>query len=82
MCTEEEIFLIQELASHLKSTHVPQHHITNPLVVTFDVSIRASLPEETVLFSLASHRGLQWIVSHIQILKEHLTREPASGPTP
>lgn len=43
---------IQELAKyfHLKGTHVPQHHITNPLVVPFDVGIRASLPEETNRF--------------------------------
>lgn len=29
---------------HLQRTHVPQHHVANPLVVALDVSVRAPLP--------------------------------------
>lgn len=32
---------------HLERGHVPQHHVADPLVVAFDVSIRAPLPAET-----------------------------------
>lgn len=37
-----------EKAPHLQRTHVPQHHIADPLVVTFDVSVGAAFPEETL----------------------------------
>lgn len=68
---------------HLKSTHVPQHHITDPLVVPFDVSIRASLPDETGRFSLYYR-----VITNLHTFNTPRssegapTREPASGLTP
>lgn len=38
---------------HLQRTHVPQHHVADPLVVAFDVSVRAPLPgQNTQIVSL------------------------------
>lgn len=34
------------LRPHLQGTHVPQHDITNPLVISLHMSIRATLPWE------------------------------------
>lgn len=48
---------------HLKRGHVPQHNVANPLVVAFDVSIRAPLPEE------AQHLQHQNVVLTLFILE-------------
>ncbi len=85
---EGEVMLIRGLAKHphLKSTHVPQHHVTNPLVVPFDVSIRAPLPKETdrfadfIFITISSEASTHCIT---QTNTEGIpTREPASGLTP
>lgn len=91
-CPAGEITLVRELAQHfhLKSTHVPQHHITNPLVVPFDMSVRASLPGETD--RLADSLLLAVFITILSEASTHLitqrntegapTREPVSGLTP
>lgn len=70
---------------HLKGTHVPQHHVTNPLVVPFDVGVGASLPEESNRFAccLYYHVIRSFYVNYHTLNTEAApTREPASGLTP
>lgn len=64
---------VQLKSSHLQSTHVPQHHISNPLVVPFNVSVGAPLPDQTPFAALTFHN----FIPSAETVEQHL---PESQP--